>query len=162
MANSINVTQNKWARITQLKGRSGCLCRSCCCLCCALPALSLVRGPSRSQIAVYTKLLCAQQLPRATAPLLRADRKTKQGASHGSGSPPYSVPCVAACSVCKLQCYWALVSHQGHPGVLIAGGSFGTGFSSFHVFFLCLEVLREDLPESCSWQPLPVCSKPLC
>lgn len=58
MANSINVTQNKWACITQLKGRSGCLCRShcCCSLRCALPALSLVRGHSCWRISVWMPL----------------------------------------------------------------------------------------------------------
>lgn len=58
MANSINVTQNKWSCITQLKGTSGCLCRSrcCCSLYCACPALSLVRDPSHWQIPVWLPL----------------------------------------------------------------------------------------------------------
>lgn len=164
MVNSINVTQNKWTCITQLKGRSCCLCISrCCSLPSVLPAPSLVRGFSRRRISVWLHLHQALAWAAATQNHCFT-AKGVQGKQTGSfvSFRWSTLLCVPACFVCRLQCHWPLASCWGQPGDLTARGALEQSTPSFHGFTLCSQLLGEDLAESCSWQPLPRCPKPHC
>lgn len=153
MANSINVTQNKWARITQLKGRSSCLRRSrcCCSLCRGRPALSLVRGPSRWWISVWLPPHRALVRP-VFAQNLCSSAKGRWGKQTGT-----LVWLRWSTLLCPLR---PRSLHLQAPVLLTLSvtprttwcpscqGSFGTGCTpSFCGFSLCSQLLAE----SCSW-----------
>lgn len=132
MANSINVTQNKWARITQLKGRSSCLCRSryCCSLPRALPALSLVRGPSRWQISVWLPLRRALVL----AGVAQNRCSTAKGRWKQTGSFVWLKWSTLLCPLCPCSLHLqasVLLTLNVTPRTTQCHcwGSFGTGYS---------------------------------
>lgn len=160
MANSINVIQNKWSCITQLKGTSGCLCRSCCycSLCCACSPLSLVRGPSNWQIPGWLPLHQTLVWAAAVQSCCFKGRWGKQRALCGVGSEPCFVSCVpltlyASSSVTGPYC------HAKDSLVALLPGEFSKRVLPLSMGFLSTQSSWERMAGSCSWQPLPEYSR---
>lgn len=164
MANSINVTQNKWSCITQLKGASGCLCRSLLLLQPLLCLLCLVSGKRPQSLAdpsvaastlspwvgsICPELLLQGQMGKANRELYVAQVVNLALFlvsllilyASSSVTDPY---CRAKDSLLSLL-----------PGELLKRAL------PLSMGFLSTQSSWENLAGSCSWQPLPGYSRPL-
>lgn len=161
MANSINVTQNKWSCITQLKGTSGCLCQShcSCSLCCACSALFLVRGPRPWQIPVWLPLHRAFVW---TAAVLNCCSKGRWESRelHVAQVVNLALLLVSLLTLYASSSVTDPYCHAKDSLVSLLPGELLKRLLPLSMSFLSIQSSWESLAGSCSWQPLPGYSRP--